>query len=102
MRAPSPHARGGLDVGGVGGHPARAAGDRGQGVDDEDLAGARRVAALVEEVALGADGDHGAHGVEEVGQQQGEDEQDDADRADLVQGAQEAELPEREIGRAHV
>jgi len=34
---------------------------------------------LVEQVALGADGDHGAHRVEEVGQEQGEDQEDQRD-----------------------
>ena len=58
------------------GSSARAfAGDGREGVDDEDALAARRVALLVQEAGLGADGDHGAHRVEEVGQQQREDEE---------------------------
>ena len=54
---------------------------------------------LVEQVALGTDGDHGAHRVEEVGQQQGEDQEDHRDDPDLVHTAQQAEVAQRRQAR---
>ena len=54
---------------------------------------------LVEQVALGTDGDHGAHRVEEVGQQQGEDQENHRDDPDLVHTAQQAEVAQRRQAR---
>ena len=52
---PLSHARGGLDVGGVGRDAAEAARDGGDGVDDQDPLGLRRHAVVVEQAGLGAD-----------------------------------------------
>ena len=58
-----------------------------------------RVALLVEQVGLGADGDHRAHRVEEVGEQEREDQQDRGDEADLAERAEQVELAEQaEVG----
>ncbi len=103
----------GLDVGGVRGDRTEAAGDRGDRVDNQDLLRARRVALVVQHVALGADGDDRAHGVEEVTEKEGEDQQQQAEHgcgagsrgetAEQVDPAQQAQVRHAEARqRRHV
>ena len=84
-----------LDVARVGADRSSTTGRGGERVDDEDPLRVRRVALLVEQVALRADGDHRAHRVEEVREQDREDEQRRRDDPDLVEGAQQVEVAEQ-------
>ena len=56
-----------LDVAGVRRHRPEAAGHRTQRIDEQDLGDVIGHAVLVQQLALGTDGDDGTHGVEEVG-----------------------------------
>ena len=89
-------AGGALDVGRVRRDAARAAGRRGEGVDQQDRLRLGQVPVLVEQAALGTDGGHGADGVEEVGDHDREDDEQRGDDADPLEAAEQREVADSE------
>ena len=76
----------------------RAAGDGGDGVDEQRAVDLREVALLVEVAGLSADADERAHGVEEVAQHEAEDPEDRGRDAELGERAEVERADEAEVG----